>query len=236
MRNSKEFIGKPVFSLDEGRQLGTVRDLYVDRALDRLAGVHLGREGLLSRKSLLIPRAAIAVFGIDAVLAQHGDVVSDSKQMPESKQWMRLDDLAGRQVDTPAGTRIGTISDVLLDDEARITGFVLSRVQVTGPLAEHPVVPREAVIDTGHEDQVMTIDLALAEQHSLKAMGKSAAAEEAAASEAGAAQEAAAPEPEAAAPADRVEGGDLEPVEVDVEDSVEPAEDEDAGLGAGGAL
>lgn len=230
MRNSKEFVGKDVYSLDEGRKLGTVRDVYVDRALAWLAGVHLGREGLLSRKSLLIPRAAIAVFGLDAILAQRSDVVSDSKQMPESKQWMRLDDLAGRQVDTPAGTRIGTIGDVLLDDEARIVGFTLSRVQVTGPLAEHPVIPREAVIDTGHEDQVMTIDLALAERHSLIAMGKSVEAEEAAALEAGAAAEAVAPEAEAAAE----EISDLEPVEVDVEESVEPAED--AGLGATGEL
>jgi len=216
MRNSKEFIGKPIISLDEGRQLGTVRDIYVDRELTALAGVHLGREGLISRKSLLIPRDDIAVFGVDAVLAQRSDVVTDNKQLPESNSWMRLDDLAGRQVDTPAGTRIGTIGDVLLDDDGRIAGFALSRVQVAGPLAEHPVIPHEAVIDTGHDDQVMTIDLALAERHSLKAMGKSVEDEE------------------AAAPAAVEEVPEFEPVEVDVEESVEPAED--AGMGATGEL
>jgi uncharacterized protein YrrD len=221
MRNSKELIGKPVFSLDEGRQLGTVRDIYVDRALAWLAGVHLGREGLLSRKSLLIPREAITVFGIDAVLAQRSGAVTDNKQLPESREWMRLDDLAGRQVDTPAGTRVGAISDVLLDDEARIVGFMLSRVQMSGPLAEHPVIPREAVIDTGHEDQVMTIDLALAEQHSLKAMGKSAAAEEAAALDA-----------EAVAPAAVEDTSGPEPIEVEAVEGAEPAED--AGMGATG--
>ena len=98
-------------------------------------------KGLISRKSLLIPRDDIAVFGVDAVLAQRSDVVTDNKQLPESNSWMRLDDLAGRQVDTPAGTRIGTIGDVLLDDDGRIAGFALSRVQVAGPLAEHPVIP-----------------------------------------------------------------------------------------------
>lgn len=172
MHYSKEFVGKPLYSIDEGRQLGTVRDVYVDRALAWLAGVHLGREGLLSRKSLLIPREAIAVFGIDAVLAKQSDVVSDSKQTPESEQWLRLDDLAGRHVDTPAGTRVGAIGDVMLDEEARIVGFSLSRVHVTGPIAEHPVIPREALIDTGNDDGIMTIDLALAEKHSLQALGK----------------------------------------------------------------
>lgn len=178
MHYSKEFIGKPVYSLDEGRQLGTVRDVYVDRALVWLAGIHLGREGLLSRKSLLIPREAISVFGVDAVLAKRTDVVTDNKQHPESEQWLRLDNLGGRHVDTPAGTRVGTIGDVMLDEEARIVGFSLSRVHVAGPIAEHPVIPRDALIDTGNEDGIMTVDLALAEKHSLQALGKSAETEE----------------------------------------------------------
>ena len=172
MRYSKEFVGKPVYSLDEGRHLGTVRDLYVDRALAWLAGVHLGREGLLSRKSLLIPRESIAVFGIDAVLAQRSDALTDSRQAPETAQWMRLEELTGRHVDTPAGTRVGTVGDVLLDDEARIIGFSLARVQLEGPIAEHPVVPREALLDTGAEDGTMTIDLAVAEKYSLLALGR----------------------------------------------------------------
>lgn len=183
MHYSKELVGKPVYSIDEGKQLGTVRDVYVDRALVWLAGIHLGREGLLSRKSLLIQRESIAVFGVDAVLAKHGDVVTDSKQTPESDQWLRLEHLAGRQVDTPAGTRVGTLGDVLLDDEARIVAFSLSRVHVEGPVAEHPVIPREALVDTGNEDGVMTVDLNLAEKHSLVALGKVEEAVEAAEAE-----------------------------------------------------
>jgi uncharacterized protein YrrD len=183
MHYSKELVGKPVYSIDEGKHLGTVRDIYVDRALVWLAGVHLGREGLLSRKSLLIQRESVAVFGVDAVLAKHGGVVTDSKQTPESDQWLRLEHLAGRQVDTPAGTRVGTLGDVLLDDEARIVAFSLSRVHVEGPIAEHPVIPREALVDTGNEDGVMTVDLNLAEKHSLVALGKVEAAEAAAEAE-----------------------------------------------------
>lgn len=179
MRYSKEFVGKPVYSLDEGRHLGTVRDLYIDRALAWLAGVHLGREGLLSRKSLLIPRESITVFGIDAVLAQRSDVVTDNRQAPETAQWLRLEELSGRHVDTPAGTRVGSIGDILLDDEAQIIGFSLSRVQLEGPIAEHPIVPRDAVLDTGEEDGTMTIDLAVAEKYSLLALGRPAEVREA---------------------------------------------------------
>lgn len=172
MRYSKDIIGKPVYSMDDGRHLGTVRDIYVDEALAWLAGVHLGKEGLISRRSLLIPREAIVVFGVDAVLARNADVVSDDKSTPATEQWVRLEKLKGRQVDTPGGTPVGTIGDVLLDEEARIIGFHLSRVLVEGPIAEYPTITRTAMVDSGSQDGVMTVDLAAAEQHSQVALGE----------------------------------------------------------------
>lgn len=177
MRYSKDIIGKPVYSIDDGSHLGTVRDVYIDEALAWLAGVHLGTEGLISRKSLLIAREAIVVFGVDAVLAKKADVVGEKKSMPASAQWIRLDKLQGRQVDTPGGTRVGTIGDVLLDEEAHVIGFRLSRVFVEGPIAEYPTIRREAMVDTGSEDGALTIDLARAEQHSRAALAEPEAQE-----------------------------------------------------------
>lgn len=176
MRLSKDLIGKPIFSIDEGRHLGAVRDVYLDKALAWLAGVHLGREGLISRKALVIPREAIAVFGVDAILAKTADVVTDDKKMAEFENWLRLEKLQGRQVDTPGGTKVGTLGDVMLDEDARIVGFSLSRVHVEGPIAENPIVMRDAVVDIGGEDDAMTIDLSRVERQAGMAEGAEAAA------------------------------------------------------------
>ena len=164
MRFSKDLIGKTIVSIDEGRRVGTVRDIYVDQELEWLAGVHLGTEGLLSRKSHLIPRESIAVFGIDVVLSKSADVVLEKKEVPDVEQWLRLDKLQGRDVDTPGGTKIGTLGDVLLDEEARIIGFQLSRVFLEGPIAENPIIMRGAILDVGSEDGAMTVDLARVER------------------------------------------------------------------------
>jgi len=164
MRFSKDLIGKPIFSIDEGRHLGAVRDVYLDKALAWLAGVHLGKEGLISRKALIIPREAIAVFGVDAILAKTADAVTDDKKMADIENWLRLEKLQGRQVDTPGGTRVGTIGDVMLDEDAGIVGFSLSRVYVEGPVAENPIVMRDAVLDIGGDDDAMTIDLSKVER------------------------------------------------------------------------
>jgi uncharacterized protein YrrD len=159
MRSGKELVGKPVYSVDEGRQIGKVRDLYVDSSLNRIVGIHLGTEGLLRRKSLLVPGEDVVVLGVDAVLVQRsGSATDDSSHVP-AKSWLRREKLDGRQVDTPGGTKLGTIGDIVVDQAGNITGFVLGRVFVEGPLGDKRTIDRSVVLDLGQEDGVMTIDL-----------------------------------------------------------------------------
>ena len=164
MRHSSDLIGKPVVTMDEGRFLGNVKDVFLDEGLNWLAGVYLGKEGFLRRKQLLIPREAVVVFGVDAILVNDADVVSDDRETKEASSWIRLDSLRKRSVNTPGGTKVGVAGDVVLDGEARIIGFELSKVYVSGPIADERFIPRAALIDTGEEDGIMTVDLAKAER------------------------------------------------------------------------
>ena len=174
MRHSKDLVGKPVYTVDEGRFLGNVRDIYLDSDLDWLAGIHLGTEGLIRRKSLLIKRESVIVFGIDAILVKHAEVISDDRALKEAQEWVRLEDLRGRPVDTPGGTKVGEVGDVALDAEARIIGITLNKVHVAGPIAEERYISRMALLDTGNEDGAITVDLAKAEQSSHVAGAKPA--------------------------------------------------------------
>lgn len=164
MRLGKDLIGKPVYSITDGRLLGTVKDLFLDQDLELLTGIYLGSEGLIKRKSLLIVRRNIMVFGIDAILAKASDIVTDDEQIEESKHWLRREDLQKREIDTPGGTKVGTVGDILLDTEAHITGFSLGKVYVEGPVADSRRILKGAIVDTGRDDGVMTVDLSKAEQ------------------------------------------------------------------------
>jgi uncharacterized protein YrrD len=167
MQSGKDLIGKPIISISDGRRLGIVKDVYLDSGLSLVIGVFLGPERLFSRKQLLIERSNVMVFGVDAMLAKHSDAVTDSGSAAEWAKWIRRDKLQGRQVATAGGTRIGTIDDVILDDEMRVIGFRLLRVFVEGPIAEKRAVAREAVIEAGNENDIMIIDLSKAERQSL---------------------------------------------------------------------
>jgi uncharacterized protein YrrD len=159
MRFGKDLVGKPIYSIADGRYVGDVKDLYVNKDLYWMTGIHTGHEGFIKRKSLIIKRDSVVVFGIDAILVNDADVVREEKDVPEIENWLRLDKLRGRQVDTPGHTRVGLINDIVIGEEGHITDFVLGKVFVEGPIAEKGLIPHDALIDTGNEDKVMTIDL-----------------------------------------------------------------------------
>lgn len=160
MRLGKDLINKPIYSVDEGKLLGKVQDLYLDETLEVVLGLYLGSQGLVRRKSELIRAGDVVVLGTDAILVRSGSVITDDGALPAAKGWMRRDKLTGREADTPGGTRLGVIGDIIVDGSGRVTGFGLSRVYVEGPLAEKRVISRSVVLDTGQEDGRMTVDLA----------------------------------------------------------------------------
>lgn len=164
MRRGKELVGKPIYGMTDGRQVGTVKDLFVDLELKLLQGIYLGREGLINRKVQFIAREDVAVFGIDAVLTSGSDVATDNSQVPKADMWLRRDTLSGREVETSGGTKVGTIGDLLFDEQAEVAGVTLARVHVAGPVAEKKQVLRSAIVDTGGREGVMVIDLSKAEK------------------------------------------------------------------------
>ena len=163
MRNGEDLIDKPIYSITDGKHLGDVKDLYLDPSIDGIMGVFLGRGGLFSRKDRLIKRENVQVFGLDAILVKNGNVVLDSSQYAPAANWLRRESLQNRDVDTPGGTKVGRIGDVIVDEDARVIGFSLSRVMVEGPIAENRIIARAAMVDTGNEDGVMTVDISRAE-------------------------------------------------------------------------
>ena len=163
MRLGKDLVNKQIISVTDGRSLGTAKDIYISSDLTDITGIYLGSEGLIKRKHFLIARTDVVVFGIDAILVRTSDVVAEENDLLESVAWVRLSKLSKREVDTPGGTKVASIGDIILGEKGNITGFALSRVYLEGPIEKNGTIPRTAVIDTGGEDGVMTIDLTRAE-------------------------------------------------------------------------
>ena len=163
MITSKEHMNKPLVSLTDGKKLGEIKGLYLDLDMRQVAGVFLGTEGLIKRKTLAIPRSAVQVYGIDVWLVSGPDVVMALEDIPDSATFTLVSDLRGREVQTEGGTKLAIVEDVLLDSETRVLGFSLGKVYAEGPLDERKAIIREAITDLGSEDKPMTAILAQAE-------------------------------------------------------------------------
>jgi len=168
MRVAQELINKPIFSINEGREIGKVQDFYVDQNLTHLVALHLGSEGLLSRKKTLIKWPDVVTLGQDAILVKDVDCVMELDEVEGFENVIRRDEISGRAVDTPGGTKIGRVGDIVLDEKAMIAGFALSQTYVSGPIAANRAISRKAIIDMGHEDGVITADLSEAEKADLQ--------------------------------------------------------------------
>ncbi len=166
----KELIGNPIVSLADGRILGHVKDVYVDKPLHIIEGMYLGSEGIFSRQAHFISRNQITTIGQDTILVTSSASVQKGEESP---LWLRRDYLRGREVDTPGGTRIGTVDDIIVDETGAVMGVALDRVYVEGPVARNRAIKRTAVLDTGQDDGAMTIELSRAESQEMGVVDKS---------------------------------------------------------------
>ena len=163
MRPGKDIIGKRIYSVDKGDHLGSVKDLYFDAGLNSVVALYLGSEGLLSRKAKLIKLEHVIIMGNDVVLVDISDSVSNDKDVREAELWIRRDEITGRYISTPGGTRVGELGDVFVGPNSQITGLKLSHIQIEGPVAERQQINRDVILDIGGPDIPMTIDLNKAE-------------------------------------------------------------------------
>lgn len=164
----KDIIGNPLITVNDGRSIGRIKDIYLSADCKFVAGIYLGTEGLFSRKSFLVKSEDITTIGQDVILVRHADVVHEEGDLAETeKSWLRRDELQGRSVDTSGGTKVGKIGDVIINGEGKVLGFSFSYVYVTGPIADNRSIAIHTVQDVGNEDGVMTIDLHSAETQEL---------------------------------------------------------------------
>ncbi len=174
MTQAKELTKKPLYRLSDGKKLGDIKDLYLDGEAKRIAAVYLGKEGVFTRKVLIVLQDQVRVMGVDAWLTAGGSEVEDLKQLGGGEAFILAGDLRGREMATARETKIGTVGDVELDEDGYVTGFTLGKVHIQGPVAKRGMVPRATVSSLGDGDSPMVVDLEAAEASAFGESGSDA--------------------------------------------------------------
>ncbi|HEX8999005.1 MAG TPA: PRC-barrel domain-containing protein [Blastocatellia bacterium] len=169
MVKTKEFQGKLLISLSDGKNLGEVKDVYLDQDATKVVAAFLGKSGIINRKSLTVEISHIKLFGIDTWLTDASDIVIAKDDVSGAETYLLGDSLRGREIQTDGGTKIGTIGDILVDDKCNILGFSFDKLNVEGPLSETRQIARAAIINLGSNNTPMIAALDQAEKMKIEA-------------------------------------------------------------------
>ncbi len=164
MQAAKDLAKKPIYRISDGLQLGELKDFYLDPGLTQMIAVFLGKEGMISRKVLVLPMRDVQLRGLDCWLATPHAGAIDLKDWQGSESFHLVGDLRGRAIQTAHQTPIGTIKDVVFDEHGRVVALDLGKVHVQGPLATTKRIPRAAILSLGDKKTAMVADLQAAEQ------------------------------------------------------------------------
>ncbi|MDD2443617.1 MAG: PRC-barrel domain-containing protein [Desulfotomaculaceae bacterium] len=115
MRKGKRFVSMPVISLEEGRQIGTVKEIVVDPAGKKVAALIVDQKGWF-KEQRFIPYNRIHSIGKDAVTIEKTTGVEKAAGLPDIvgllKERVRI---AGAKIVSENGKTLGYVDEFYVD-------------------------------------------------------------------------------------------------------------------------
>jgi len=146
-----------IISITNGQKIGKVQDVLVDPARTRLAGIVVSSGSLLSRKSLVIPRDKVVVWGEDVILVENPDVLQPKGKLDGLEDWLSAsNNLKGMEVISTDGTKIAEIKDVVINADAQLVGYDLNQVFIEGSINKSKRIAVKATKSLGPD--VLIVD------------------------------------------------------------------------------
>jgi uncharacterized protein YrrD len=125
----KELLGLPVISLEEGQQLGVVRELVIDREEACVAAIVISPKGFL-KESRVLAYAKVQSVGSHAVTVAKATQADKSLSQQLTRFTSRS--LEGTRIITDQGNALGTIEDVIINTQSGKIAFL----EISGNLIE----------------------------------------------------------------------------------------------------
>lgn len=131
-KRSTSFIGMPIYTLEQGKQIGNVKDVVYDGERSKLIAFTLEEPGLISPDRRILVFDKVESIGRDAIMIENESVLIAEKDYPEeTRQLSQKGSALGKKVITHGGNILGNISDIVIDEE---TGRAVS-FEVSGGIA-----------------------------------------------------------------------------------------------------
>ena len=129
MRKGKELLGLALVGQQDGKRVGTVKDLLFDHDTDQLLGFLTAEKDLFGLiDALIVPWREVVSIAGDVILVHSEKSRIHLKDDPQAHAMAQRETvLSGTQVLGQDGHRIGTLADMFIDETTgRVTGYEVS--------------------------------------------------------------------------------------------------------------
>ena len=160
MIRAKELGGRAVVDMDAAEKVGKIEKVILDPDARRVAGFTVAHgSSLISHGTrVTLPASSVHAIGPDAVTV-HGSVIVNDLTRLDSLP--RVSDVVGRKVVSRDGRLLGTVEDVIIDDEdGRIVGYALDEHK--GSRSDHSAYLRADADLRAGKDLIVAPDDAVA--------------------------------------------------------------------------
>lgn len=155
MRRGRGVIGLPVVSLTTGKELGYVKDLVWSHEQRKLTGIGVDGKGAWNSEKM-VSFDDIASIGQDAITVADSSGLQRKGRAGGRACGRSLDSSSGALVVTETGRNLGTMQDLVFDeDSGELIGYEVSAGLVGDLITGRDLLPPQAVLVWGAETVVV---------------------------------------------------------------------------------
>jgi uncharacterized protein YrrD len=119
MKRSEELLGLSVISIEDGKEVGVVRDLIVNPA-ERAVECLVVDKGSRYQEVKILPFSMVEGVGEYAVTIQSADAITDMSEHAEIQRLLELNvQVKGTKVATKKGRLIGSVREYFVDEDGK---------------------------------------------------------------------------------------------------------------------
>lgn len=151
MKRSAEILGLSIISINEGEELGTVKDFVIDPAGGSIVAMVV-EDGKKYYAAKLLPFSAVVGLGEYAVTVESSSNIVAVTAVPEYEKLLSVDiKVVGTKVLTKTGQIQGKVTEIIVDESGKIITCEIE--EMSGQISN---IPSEQVITFGKDVLIVT--------------------------------------------------------------------------------
>ncbi|MBF0497554.1 MAG: PRC-barrel domain-containing protein [Deltaproteobacteria bacterium] len=155
MKKISQVLKLSVISLLEGKTLGKIKEILIDREEKSVVAVKIWGHGLIRDEKVIVLNEVV-IFGEDVCIIESANNLIDPVKYNENPKLIPFDRLAGLAVNTSGGKNLGYLTDVLFETASgAVRALLLERHMIIPFIKDNAVFGEDVILVPAEAEKEM---------------------------------------------------------------------------------